>query len=132
MIKGLHAMFYSTEPEALRAFIREKLRFPATDVGDGWLIFDLPEADLGCHPAGAEDAGAHDISFYCDDIERTVAELRSRGVEFADTPTDAGYGWVTHFTMPGGVRVQLYQPRYAKRSRKGAGAGVSSKATRRR
>ncbi len=47
MIRGVHTMFYSSQPEELRAFIRDKLSFPATDVGDGWLIFDLPEADMG-------------------------------------------------------------------------------------
>ena len=52
MIRGVHTMFYSSEPEALRAFFRDKLSFTAHDVGGGWLIFDLPEADLGCHPAG--------------------------------------------------------------------------------
>jgi hypothetical protein len=117
MIRGVHTMFYSSEPEALRAFLRDKLGFPCSDVGDGWLIFDLPEADMGCHPADAENgstAGTHNISFYCDDIEKTVAELRYRGVDFNGPITDRGYGLVTHFRMPGGVEVQLYQPRYVK------------------
>ena len=117
MIKGVHTMFYSSKPEELRAFLRDKLRFPYTDVHDGWLIFDLPEADMGCHPAEDVDggrSGTHNISFYCDDIERTVAELKQRGVEFIDGITDAGYGLVTHFRMPGDVVVQLYQPRYRK------------------
>ena len=59
-------MFYSSQPEELRAFIRDKLGFPFSDVGEGWLIFDLPEADLGCHPADAAEgspAGTHNISF---------------------------------------------------------------------
>lgn len=51
MIRGVHTMFYSSEPEALRAFLRDKLGLAGTDVGDGWLIFDLSEADMGCHPA---------------------------------------------------------------------------------
>ena len=116
MIKGVHTMFYSSEPEALRAFLRDKLRFPYSDVGDGWLIFDLPEADMGCHPADAESAppGTQHVSFYCDDITKTVAELKSRGVEFTDDVADHGYGLVTHFRMPGGVEVQLYEPRYEK------------------
>jgi catechol 2,3-dioxygenase-like lactoylglutathione lyase family enzyme len=117
MIKGVHTMFYSSEPEALRAFLRDKLRFPYTDVGDGWLIFDLPEADMGCHPADENDgaaSGTHNISFYCDDIKKTVAELQARGVVFTDQVSDQGYGFVTHFKMPGDVEVQLYQPRYAK------------------
>lgn len=119
MIKGVHTMFYSSEPEKLRAFIRDKLGFSFTDVGDGWLIFDLPEADMGCHPAEANDgqrAGTHNISFYCDDIQQTVRELRQRGVEFLDDISDEGFGLVTHFKMPGGVEVQLYQPHYSKKS----------------
>lgn len=28
-----------------------------------------------------------------------------------------GFGLVTHFKMPGDVRVQLYQPHYSKKSR---------------
>ena len=119
MIKGMHAMFYTSQAEELRAFLRDKLQFPFTDVGEGWLIFDMPEADLGCHPAdptGQQGAphDTHDISFYCDDIERTVAELKERGVEFIDGIENAGFGLVTHFMMPGDVRVQLYQPLYEK------------------
>ena len=118
MIKGVHTMFYSSEPEALRAFIRDKLGFPSTDVGEGWLIFDLPEADMGCHPAGEEDgesSGTPAISFYCDDIANTVTELKGRGVQFTDEITDEGYGLVTHFKVPGDFAMQLYQPRYTKR-----------------
>ena len=66
-------------------FLRDKLGFPAVNLGEGWLIFDLPEADMGCHPAdetGGAPSGTHNISFYCDDIEETVAELQARGVEF--------------------------------------------------
>jgi catechol 2,3-dioxygenase-like lactoylglutathione lyase family enzyme len=119
MIRGVHTMFYTSEPEALRAFLRDKLGFPATDVGGGWLIFDLPESDMGCHPADAPDgkpSGTRDISFYCDDIETTVADLRSRGVEFIEPISNQGYGLVTHFRMPGNLRVQLYQPVYSKRT----------------
>jgi catechol 2,3-dioxygenase-like lactoylglutathione lyase family enzyme len=116
MIKGVHTMFYSSQADELRRFIRDKLGFAATDVGGGWLIFNLPEADMGCHPTEVEGppSGTADISFYCDDIQKTVAELRSRGVEFTDTVADQGYGLVTHFKMPGDFQVQLYQPKYAK------------------
>ena len=117
MIKGVHTMFYSSEAEELRAFLRDKLDLPFTDVGEGWLIFDLPEADMGCHPAGPGEghdtpAGTHAVSFYCEDLEATMAKLRSRGVEFVGEVEDAGWGIVTRFKMPGGVEVQLFQPRY--------------------
>jgi catechol 2,3-dioxygenase-like lactoylglutathione lyase family enzyme len=118
MIKGVHTMFYSSEPEALRAFFRDKLELPATDVGEGWLIFDLPDAELGCHPAetdaGPVPSGTAHISFYCDDIEATVAKLEGRGVEFVGGIEDHGYGLVTHFEAPGDFQVQLYQPKYAR------------------
>jgi predicted enzyme related to lactoylglutathione lyase len=117
MIRGVHTMFYSSEPDALRAFLRDKLGFSHTDVGQGWLIFDIPEAEMGCHPADPEHgapANTHDISFFCDDIESTVADLSARGVEFTEPVEDHGYGLVTHFRMPGGITVQLYQPKYTK------------------
>jgi hypothetical protein len=121
MIKGVHTMFYSSQVEELRKFIKEKLQFSYSDLGDGWLIFDLPEADMGCHPADAEDgsiSGTHNISFYCDDIYATVKVLKSRGVEFIDEISNAGYGLVTHFIMPGNVEVQLYEPLYKKSTKK--------------
>src|SRR5262245_28225207 len=101
MIRGVHTMFHSSDAEALRAFLRDKLGFPCTDVGGGWLIFDMPEADMGCHPADKDEApsGTPDISFYCDDIEKTVAELTARGVEFTQPVTDRGYGLVTFFKV---------------------------------
>jgi catechol 2,3-dioxygenase-like lactoylglutathione lyase family enzyme len=120
MIRGVHTMFYSSEPQALRAFFRDKLGFPCSDVGDGWLIFDLPEADLGCHPADAAagaPSGTPNISFYCDDIAKTVAELTAWGVEFTGPVVDRGYGLVTHFKAPGNFEIQLYQPRYTKKTK---------------
>jgi hypothetical protein len=114
-------MFYSSEAEGLRAFLRDKLQLTYTDVGDGWLIFDLPEADMGCHPAGEPPEGAptgtHNISFYCDNIQKTVAELKSRGVQFTSEIADHGYGLVTYFKVPGDFYVQLYQPLYEKKKK---------------
>lgn len=116
MIRGMHAMFYSSEAAALRTFLRDKLGLAGSDVGDGWLIFDAPEADLGVHPTDGDGppSGTADLSFYCDDIEQTVAELTAYGVEFTRGVDDHGYGIVTRFQVPGGFDVQLYQPKYVK------------------
>jgi pyrimidine operon attenuation protein/uracil phosphoribosyltransferase len=116
MIRGMHAMFYSSQAEALRAFLKDKLGLVGTDVGGGWLIFDAPEADLGVHPTEGGDAssGSSDISFYCDDIAQTVGELRARGVEFTQEIEDHGYGLVTFFKVPGNFKIQLYQPKYTR------------------
>ena len=122
MIRGVHTMFYSSEADALRAFLRDKLGFPYTDVGGGWLIFDLPDAEMGCHPTEMSEgtpSGTHNISFYCDDIVKTVAELKARGVEFTGEIEDRGYGDVIGFKMPGNVEVDLYQPRYTRNATAG-------------
>ena len=116
MIRGIHGLLYSSEPEATRKFFRETMKLPGSDIGDGWWIFDFKEGDLGVHPVeDASDAGEHDVSFYCDDIRGTVEDLKSRGVRFTQDIEDHGYGLVTHFTAPGGITIQLYEPRYVKR-----------------
>jgi len=131
MIKGVHAMFYSSKAEQAREFIKEKLRLPCSDVGEGWLIFDLEEGDVGFHPTeGDPPSGTHNVSFYCDDLEKTVKELKSRGVTFDDAIADHGYGFVTHITLPGGVKVQIYQPKYAKRARSESKRKVARKGAR--
>ena len=93
-------MFDSSEAVKLRAFLKDKLGFQATDIGDGWLIFNFSEGKMGVHPTDnsgehGASSGAHDISFYCDNIEETVQELKSRGVEFKKAIEDHGYGFVT-------------------------------------
>lgn len=114
MIKGMHGLFYTPQHTELREFIRRKLRFPFTDTGDGWLIFDLPESDLGVHPA---DHAFHSLSFYCDDIFKTVDDLKGRGVEFTSHVSEQSWGWITRFRMPGDIEVELYQPKYRKSTR---------------
>ncbi len=119
MIRGVHTMFYTSEPEALRAFLRDVFELPATDVGGGWLIFELPEAGMGCHPVdtggeGGVPSGTPHISFYCDDLDATMRRLRERGVEFVDEVADVGYGRRTTFRAPGDFTIELYQPSYQK------------------
>lgn len=113
MIKGVHTMFYSSDAAGTRAFLRDKLGFKAHDAGEGWLIFDLPEADMGVHPSdNGAPSGTQDISFYCTEIHKTVSDLKSKGVEFRGEVEDHGYGLVTFFKMPGDIWVQLYEPKY--------------------
>ncbi len=70
---------------------------------------------MGVHPVEhGGTAGDHDVSFYCDDIVGTVADIKARGVTFAADVADHGYELVTYLTAPGGIRIQLYEPRYKK------------------
>ncbi|HUL96827.1 MAG TPA: VOC family protein [Usitatibacter sp.] len=120
-IRGVHTMFYSSQAEELRRFIRDMLQLPATDMGQGWLIFDLPEADMGVHPIEGPMAqgpmppsGTAHISFYTDDLASAMRELQARGVEFASEVMDQGWGLVTKLRVPGGFEVDLYEPKYKK------------------
>ena len=61
-----------------------------------------------------EILGRHHVSFYCDDLEKTVFELKEKGVEFTDDMHDVGYGLAIHFRVPGDFELELYQPHYKK------------------
>lgn len=111
----MHGLLYSKDAAATRRFFRETMQLPGSDIGDGWWIFDFAEGDLGVHPIHEPaDAGKHDVSFYCDDIQATVRALEGRGVKFTQPVEDQGYGFVTYFAAPGGVTIQLYEPKYHK------------------
>jgi hypothetical protein len=47
-------------------------------------------------------------------IHGTVADMKGRGVEFTADVADHGDGFVTSFKAPGGITVQLYEPKYRK------------------
>lgn len=113
-IIGAHVLLYSPEAEALRAVFRDVFHFQHVDAGEGWLIFRLPPSELGIHPAESTGAGAvqHRLSLMCDDVHATVRELRAKGVTIQHEPEDHGYGIVTMVTLPGGVELQIYQPRH--------------------
>ena len=115
-IIGTHMLFYTREPEALRAMLRDVFGFKHVDAGDGWLIFALPPSEVGVHPAEGPtfDAGMrHSISFMCDDIRKTAAELKAKGVTVNGEPTDEGWGITVMLALPGGCEVMLYHPRHA-------------------
>jgi len=114
-IIGAHALLYTTEPDALRAVLRDVFGFEHVDAGGGWLIFRLPPAELGVHPAEGptyESGTRHQLTFVCDDITATVAELRAGGVEIRGEPEDEGWGITVMMVLPGGVEVMLYQPHH--------------------
>jgi catechol 2,3-dioxygenase-like lactoylglutathione lyase family enzyme len=114
MITAVHTLVYADDADATRRFFRDTLGWPFVDAHDGWLIFKSGPSELGVHPAG--DPGGtdarHEISLVCDDIAATVAELRGRGVEFADEISNRGFGLVITMKVPGAGEMMLYQPRH--------------------
>ncbi len=110
-ITGTHALLYSSQPEEVRAILQDLLGLGHVDAGGGWLIMKLPPAEVGVHPTEPGD-GHHELSFLCDDIEATMAELREKGLEFDREPEDHGYGLATFLQLPGDLKVQVYQPHH--------------------
>ena len=109
MIFGAHVVVYSHDEAADRAFFRDVLGFASVDAGHGWLIFALPPAELGIHPA--EDETYHELYLMCDDVAATIRDLKGKGVECAPVQ-ETGFGLVTRITIPGGGKIGLYQPKH--------------------
>jgi catechol 2,3-dioxygenase-like lactoylglutathione lyase family enzyme len=110
-ITGAHVLLYTPEAEQLRATLRDVFGWRHVDAGDGWLIFGLPPAELGVHPAEGGDAH-HELSLICDDVAATKTELVAKGIEFRGEPADMGFGVGVTIVLPGGVELLLYEPRH--------------------
>jgi hypothetical protein len=102
-------LLYTSEPEALRTTLRDVFGWDHVDAHEGWLIFALPPAELGVHPA---ESPAHELTLMCDDLEGTIDELRAKGIEFRGDIEDQGFGRVITMLLPGDVSMLLYEPRH--------------------
>src|SRR5579871_6749038 len=109
MITGVHALLYSKNAEADRAFFRDVLGLRFIDSGGGWLIFALPPAELGIHPTEEEDTP--ELYLLCDDVEQTIAELKSKNVECSPI-REFDWGRLTVLTLPSGSNLGMYQPKH--------------------
>jgi catechol 2,3-dioxygenase-like lactoylglutathione lyase family enzyme len=117
VINGVHALIYSTDAEADRAFVRDVLGLEHVDSGGGWLIFALPPAELGVHPTDADPR--HELYLMCDDVIRTTAELRAKGAEFDGGIQDVGFGRLTTIRLPSGAKLPMYEPNHPVAARRG-------------
>ena len=110
MITGVHAVLFSRDAEADRAFLSDVLGLASVDAGGGWLIFALPPAEAAVHPA--DESGTTQLYLMCDDVEATIAELREKGVDVLRPVSDERWGLVTAIALPGGGELGLYEPRH--------------------
>lgn len=111
MLTGAHAIIYSANAEADRAFLRDVLALPNVDVGGGWLIFGLPPSEVAVHPA--EGSGRHELYLICEDVQAFVASMTERGISCGEVK-DQGWGLLTEITLPGGGKLGVYEPRHAR------------------
>lgn len=117
MVSGAHAIIYSTDAEADRAFFRDVLKFHSVDAGHGWLIFALPPAEIAVHPA--EENGRHEIYFMCDDLDATMSALAKYDIACGPVMNQP-WGRLTQLTLPGGGTIGVYQPRHPIAARTGS------------
>ncbi len=127
MLTGGHSIIYSKNAEADRAFLRDVLRLPNVDVGEGWLIFGLPPAEVAVHPS--ENNDEHEFYLMCDDIRAFVAQMQEHRVACSAVQVQ-GYGIFTQVTLPGGGKLGVYQPRHARPKAMQAGNGTRKTASR--
>jgi len=111
MINGAHTIIYSENAEADIAFFRDVLKLTNVDVGNGWLIFGLPPAELAFHPA--EENGKHELYLMCENIQAFVKEMAEAGVACTEV-RDMRWGLLTSLTLPGGGTIGVYEPRHAR------------------
>jgi predicted enzyme related to lactoylglutathione lyase len=120
MINGAHVILYSRDAEADREFIRDVLGFAHVDAGHGWLIFQLPPAEVAVHPADGVPDGvpdgvhSHELYLMCDDIAATIAVLAAKGAEVSADLSEQRWGIVATITLPSGAPLSLYQPRHSR------------------
>jgi len=105
VIVGAHSIVYSMNPEADRAFLRDVLRLPSVDVGEGWLIFGLPPAEVAVHPSHKNDV--HEFYLMCDDVEAFIADMQKANVVCGPVQNQ-GWGLLTQVRLPGGGHLGVY------------------------
>jgi hypothetical protein len=110
-IVGAHMLLYTPEADELRSVLRDVFEWNYVEAHPGWLIFELPPAEIGVHPS--DGSTRHEVCLMCDDIEATVRELREKGIVFKGDPVEADFGITTTMVLPGGVEILLYEPRHA-------------------
>ena len=126
MIIGAHSIIYSTNPDSDRAFLRDVLKMPNVNVGDGWLIFGLPPAEVAVHPADQNDV--HEFYLMCDDVEALITEMKNRNIDCSPVHNQ-GWGLLTLVNLPGGGKLGVYQPRHARPKSMTVGKAVKKRAT---
>jgi len=111
MIIGAHSIIYSTNPEADRRALRDVFGFPHVDVGEGWLIFGLPPAEVAVHPSDTNDR--HEFYLVTDDVHAFVLKMHERSLHCSPIQ-DTGWGLLTYVRLPAGGKIGVYQARHAR------------------
>ena len=111
MIVGAHAIIYTKDAEADRAFLRDVIGLSSVDVGGGWLIFALPPSEVALHPS--ERSEVHELHLMCDDVDAFMAEMSAKKARCGKIQEER-WGRLTEVALPGGGKLGVYQPLHAR------------------
>jgi len=111
MITGAHSIIYTKNPEADRAFMKDVLKLPHVDSGDGWLIFALPPSEVAFH----DSARGNREEFYLitDDLDALVVQMKKHKVKCSPVLSQP-WGLLTKIRLPGGGKLKVYQPLHVR------------------
>jgi catechol 2,3-dioxygenase-like lactoylglutathione lyase family enzyme len=113
MIRGVKIVSIPvTDQDRALAFYTQKLGFKVgTDQefgpGQRWIELLIPGADTAVAlftPAGHEDrvGGFQSLTFWCDDVFATAAQMKAKGVELTQEPKKEIWGTSAKFKDPDG------------------------------
>jgi len=121
MIQGLSVVYiHSPAGEKLSEWYSKSLGLPVSASFPGWTEFQMKSGsrfaiDAVGFPPSVVEKQPIVLSFLVDDLQETVKELATKGVEFYPTAEktifDVGPSLVATFADPDGNWVQLNQPK---------------------
>jgi hypothetical protein len=109
LITGAHLVIYSKDAAADRAFFRDVLQYPSVDAGGGWLIFAMPPLEAAFHDSESNDR--HELYLMCDNIEAALTDLKTKNVPVSEV-SEQRWGKLASFTLPGGGKIGIYEPKH--------------------
>jgi len=128
MIVGTHVTLFSKDAVADRNFFKDILKVPNVDAGGGWLIFTFPRSTCGfealsMYPEKKTDDEGKSHDTHCipglvksmfllavDDVEEFRKKLKEEANIESEDPVKVDWGIILTFTLPGGAKLQAYQP----------------------
>jgi hypothetical protein len=83
------------------------LKFYSIDIGDGWLIFGLPQSEMAIHPS--EKNNIEEFYLMCDNINELVTRMKDLNVKCSEVQKHP-WGLLVKIKLPGGGDLKIYQP----------------------
>src|SRR5690242_8050109 len=117
MITGAHFLLYSNDADADRAFFRDVLQWQSVNLGENWLIFRVPPAEMAVHPGSGDFVQRHGdeallgivLYLMTDNLAATIQSLEKRGIRCSPV-VRAEWGSSTTLRLPSGGHIGVYQP----------------------